>query len=168
MDTEIPTDSSSKKVALTIAIFAVIQALIALRGDSASDDMQLAATKASNQWAYFQSKSVKQHMAEQQLHFLQLFKPEYIDNEIKEKLLLSLSADIKRYDKEKNDIKIAAEKAEADVILKDKVGSACDVGGLLVQLAIVLSSVSILTGQRSLWYSSFVLVAAGLLAVFLL
>jgi hypothetical protein len=56
--------------ALTTTVFAVCAAISALKGGSFGTRAQITATKEANAWAYFQSKSVKQHTCENQKDLL--------------------------------------------------------------------------------------------------
>ena len=60
---EIPetSDRFGRKVALCIAMMAVVLAFISTKGDNAKGDGLLAATKASGAWSYYQAKSIKEH-----------------------------------------------------------------------------------------------------------
>ena len=58
---EAPKETWITWVALTTTILAVLAAIASLRATSYSTKVQLATTKEANQWAYYQSKSIKEH-----------------------------------------------------------------------------------------------------------
>src|SRR5437867_3577650 len=62
---EIPEakDPFEKRVALTIAIIAICLSFIGNLGDNAKTDAIIKTNEASNQWGYFQAKSIKGQLA---------------------------------------------------------------------------------------------------------
>ncbi len=52
----------TKRVALTTAVFAVLLAITSLGGNNAMKEMLLAQQQASDQWAFYQSKVMREHL----------------------------------------------------------------------------------------------------------
>ncbi|HEX2439289.1 MAG TPA: DUF4337 domain-containing protein, partial [Methylomirabilota bacterium] len=52
----------SRRVALVTAVYAVILAVASLGGNNAMKEMLVAQQEASNQWAYYQSKVIREHL----------------------------------------------------------------------------------------------------------
>ena len=66
---EIKGKKFTKRVALTTAIFAVLLAITSLGGNNAMKEMLLAQQQASDQWAFYQAKVVREHLYRiQKLH----------------------------------------------------------------------------------------------------
>ena len=59
---EIRNKTFTREVALTTAIFAVLLAITSLGGNNATKDMMLAQQQASDQWAFYQSKTMREHL----------------------------------------------------------------------------------------------------------
>ena len=59
---EIKGKGFTKRVALTTAIFAVILAITSLGGNNAMKEMILAQQQASDQWAFYQAKAIREHL----------------------------------------------------------------------------------------------------------
>ena len=55
-------DAFSKRVALCTALFAVMLAITSLGGNNAAKDMMLSQQQSSNQWAFYQSKVMREHL----------------------------------------------------------------------------------------------------------
>ena len=152
-------------VALTTTIVAVCAALSTLKGGSNSTKTQLLTTQETNKWSYFQSKSIKQHICEEQKMMLMIDKtknssPETMD--LINKNLETTTKDIARYDKEKADIKAEAEdlnKLEADY---KKHSGAFYLATMFLQICIMLSSVGVLIKRKILWYVGIALGAIGI------
>ena len=103
------------QIAVVTAIIATVGAIFSYQGGATQanaglykNNAAIKKTEASNQWSFFQSKSTKQALTE----FAMDLSPE----DKKEKL----KAKIDRYEKEKGEIKLNAEKLEAEVVSWEK------------------------------------------------
>lgn len=153
-------------VALTTTILAVCAAISALRASSYSTRAQLTATRETSAWAYFQSKSIKQHTCEVERDLIQALMLEAKNPETRGHLDPVLSAclnDIQRYDKEKTEIRKQAEdftKLEEEC---KKHSGAFGLAVMLFQISIMLSSVGALLKKQQLWYVGLAFGALGLI-----
>ena len=145
-------------VALSTAVMAVLAAITTLYMGKYSSRAILLQGQETNQWSYYQAKSIKSYLYEIQKEFMEM---ERLEGESKaakvnsaqfEKALTRYKDAIKRYDKEKAEIK-----AKADELAKQKV-VAQDRGGnygfalIFLQIGIMLSSIAALTKKKVLWY----------------
>src|SRR5512138_3639453 len=55
-------DRFSKRVALVTAMFAVVLAITSLGGSNAMKELLLTQQQSSNQWAFYQSKAMREHL----------------------------------------------------------------------------------------------------------
>src|SRR5262245_59813881 len=55
-------DPFTRMVALSVAVYAVALAITALGGNNAMKEMLMAQQKASNHWAYYQAKNMRENM----------------------------------------------------------------------------------------------------------
>jgi hypothetical protein len=144
-------------LALSTAIMAVLAALTTLYMGKFSSRAILAQGQESDQWAYYQAKSIKGHTFEINRKTLELqyltqkgLPPEAAAEY--QKTIQKYGEEIKRYDSEKKEIK---EKAEGIARVKLK---AQDMGGnfayalIFLQIALMLSSIASLTKRHYLWY----------------
>src|SRR5437763_7103952 len=60
---ELKGKTFTRRVALTTAIYAVILAISSLGGSNSTKDMMLAQQKASDLWAHYQAKSIREHQS---------------------------------------------------------------------------------------------------------
>jgi len=159
-------DPFEKKIALSIAIVAVLLALIGAKGDHAKTEAILLRAKASDQWAFFQAKSIKQHLAEHDVQFAEIrrdLKPAAAAPEGEKKAEKSEKAakSPAAYEKEKEEIKEKAEElaheSDHELGLENKLHLA----EVLLQLAVVLSSIAILTRWHLPWFVAMALALGG-------
>jgi len=141
-------------VALTTTILAVCAAISSLKGGGYSTKVQLSTTQETNQWAFFQAKSIKQHICEVQRDQLKL---EYIktsDPKVEafvEERTKSCETDIARYDAEKAQIKSGADKLSQLQDDYKRHAGAFGLAVMLLQIAIMMSSVGALIKRKAMW-----------------
>jgi len=157
-------NSFSRRVALVTAIYAVVLAIAALGGNHAMKEMLLAQQQSSDQWAFYQAKVIREHLYRAQTMRLEADLADRAPAAAREKheaLLKKLDEEEKRYNAEKKDIEKDAKKLEA---VRDGFQTRDPyflVAEALLQIAIVMSSVSILGRSRLIFSFSLVLAVAG-------
>ena len=160
-------DRFGRRVALVTALFAVILSISSLGGNNATKEMLLAQQKSSDQWAFYQAKVVREHLYRAQKQRLEVDLVERgsaLRPETREKLdalVKKWDEEEKRYAAEKKDIEKDAKKLEA---VRDKNNTRdpyFDLAEVFLQIAIVMSSVSILSKSRPVFYFSLVLALIG-------
>lgn len=153
-------------VALTTTILAVCAAISTLRASTFSTRATIATTEENNNWSYFQSKSIKQHECEMQRDLFRLSLMQATDPQTKafiEERIKSYEADTLRYDTEKAEIKGKAESIAAVEITYKQHSASFGLAAMLLQIAIMMSSVAVLIKRRALWAGGLVLGLAGIL-----
>ena len=171
MTSEQKNDNWLKGIALTTAILAVFAAITTLYLGKYSSRAILSQGLETNQWSYFQSKSIKQHTYEiqkQKLALERLAQPQMpkAAAEKYDAAIADYEKNINRYDKEKNEIKAIAEKhakVKEDAQLR---GGNFGYSLIFLQIGIMLSSVAALSRQKYLWYIGLI-VTSGWIFFFL-
>jgi hypothetical protein len=166
---ELKKDVFSKRVALCTALFAVMLAITSLGGSNAAKDMMLSQQQASNQWAFYQSKVMREHLyrVEQQKAAALLaergaaMSPQARD--LYERNRQSYAAEEKRYASEKLGIEQAAKKLENQRDIGVAKDPYFDYAEALLQIAIVMASISILSGSKPVFGLSIVCAVLGAL-----
>ena len=158
----------TKRVALTTAIFAVLLAVTSLGGNNAMKEMILAQQQASDQWAFYQAKVIREHLYRQQKQRLELdlLEKEALKPEAKaryEALLQETAKEAARYGVEKKDIKKEAEKLEHERDVNRNKDPYFDYAEVLLQIAIVMASISILAHSPLVFGFSIVSAVMGAL-----
>jgi hypothetical protein len=152
----------TKRVALTTAIFAVILAITSLGGNNAMKEMLLAQQQASDQWAFYQAKVIREHLYRSQKLHLEadllergnLMKPDA--KERIESMVKKMAEEEARYGAEKKEIEQEAKKLEHERDVNRNRDPYFDYGEVLLQIAIVMASISILSGSRPIFYFAIV------------
>lgn len=157
----------SRRVALVTAVYAVILAIASLGGNHAMKEMLLAQQQASDQWAFYQAKVIREHQYRAQKMRLEVEladRGQAMKLEVRqqhEDLLKKFAEEEKRYSAEKKDIERDARKLEHERDLyRDKDPYFIFAEGLL-QIAIVSASIAILATSRPMFFFSLVLALGG-------
>jgi outer membrane protein OmpA-like peptidoglycan-associated protein len=100
----------TKYVALTLVIIAVIAAVANQYSGKYGSQVQINQIKASDQWNFYESKSIKQHLDEAALP--ELLASPNAANPAVQKAIKQITSDLARFDTEKADIKAQAEAFE--------------------------------------------------------
>jgi len=154
----------AQQVAVFTAILATLGAFVSYQGGAAQNEAMmfkneavLKKTAASDQWAYYQSKSTKGHLAELAAHLAR--DPDKAAQYAKE---------VERYEKEKKDIRVKAEALDEE---SEKANQRSEKiyhphhrlaqAMTLIQISISLASITALTRRRWLFAAALVAAAGG-------
>ena len=154
-------------LALTTVLFAVCATLSTFKGGGYSTKSVLAQAQASDQWAYFQAKSVKSNLYELQKENLEMELKESRAHsqeaaDIYSQKIAAYAERIERYSKEKAAIEAEAKKLEASRNDAQTHSKMFGLSVIFLQLAILLSSIAALLKKKPIWYCGLLLGAAGL------
>ena len=161
--------SFSRRVALMTAVYAVALAIASLGGNNAMKEMLLAQQQSSDQWAFYQAKVIREHQYRAQKMRLEAelaergpaMKPEA--RQRYDELLKKFADEEKRYNAEKKDIEKDAKKLEGERDHNRDRDPYFDYAEVLLQIAIVMASVSILSTSRPMFFFSLILALGGAL-----
>jgi hypothetical protein len=167
---EIREKTFTRRVALTTAIFAVVLAIASLGGNHAMKEMLLAQQESSDQWSFYQAKVLREHLYRSQKLRLEIdliergsgMKPEV--RERVEGLFKKMSEEEARYNAEKKEIEKEAKKLEYERDVNRNKDPYFDYGEVLLQIAIVMASISILSGSRPVYYFAIISACLGTLS----
>ena len=144
-------------LALSTAIMAVLAALTTLYMGKFSSRAIMAQGQESDQWAYYQAKSIKGHTFEINKKTLELqfltqkgLSPEAAAEY--KKTLNKYGEELKRYDGEKKEIKEKAEGIAKAKLKAQEMGGDFAYALIFLQIALMLSSIASLTKRHYLWY----------------
>lgn len=154
----------TNQIAMCTAVIATVGALFSYMGGATQaeagllkNDAAIKKTEAANQWNFYQAKSTKQALVELALY------------QASEERRPALQAKVERYDKEKTDIKQAAEALEAKSQQLDR--SSADQMHLhhrwaqattALQVSIALAAIALLTRKKWLEWGMFGVAGVGL------
>ena len=140
---EIKEKGFTRRVALITAIFAVILALASLGGNKAMKEMLLAQQQASDQWAFYQAKVIREHLYRSHKMRLEadlIERAASMKPEVRERIeatLKKMAEEEARYNQEKKEIEKEARKLEKERDLYRSKDPFFEFAEVLLQIAIV-------------------------------
>ncbi len=145
-------------VSMTMAVLAVIIALLTMLGHRAHTEEVLLQAKASDQWAYFQAKGIKRHDLEGRLDMMKLHK---FDGPEAEELRSKYEKGIEKYSEQEKEIEKEARGLEAEVKLDGEKATRFDYGESLMAIALVVTSITLMTRNRGFWFVGMLVALVG-------
>jgi ABC-type Zn uptake system ZnuABC Zn-binding protein ZnuA len=148
-------------VSVTMAILAVLGALVTLLGHRASTEELLLQAQATDQWAYYQAKNIRLHEMEAVADMLGTLAPQ--DREKAEKVHDKYVKEVERYTADKDSISEKAKELEAERDVISRRGDRFEGGEALLEVGLVICSVTLLTKRRYFWFTGMLFGAAGVI-----
>jgi len=146
-------------VSLTISILAVLVAGAALLSHRAHTEELLRQSQATDQWAYYQAKNIRWHEVQSVADLLGALAPQ--DKEkaaaVREKYL----KEVERYEGDKDEISDKAKELEKERDLISRRADRFDGGEALLEVGLVICSITLLTKRRAFWLAGMIVGAFG-------
>jgi Domain of unknown function (DUF4337) len=153
------SDARLAPVTISMAILAVIAATVSLMGARIHAEEMLAETRATDQWAQYQAKVIRERIYQvfmDQLSAFALQDPAHVGD-----LKARYTSEIKRYQDESADIMKTANGTQAEVDRLDKRSNFFDLAEVLLESSLVICSITLLTNQRIYWFLGLLAGAIG-------
>ncbi len=149
-------------ISLTMAILAVLIATVSLLGHRAHTEELLLQTKATDQWGYYQAKNMRRNNLEALSDVLTAL--ENTKAERAEQVQKHFHDEIDKYRGQQKDIQTEAYNLEAEVRVASRRADRYDLGEVFLEIALVVTSITLLTDNRRYWYFGLVLATIGIVA----
>jgi hypothetical protein len=147
-------------ISVTMAILAVCVAVVSLLGHRSHTEELLSQNRATDQWSYYQAKNIRRHNYEMGVDLLSMieFKDKARADTVREKY----QKEADRYTKEQSEIEEQAKDLEKESALNQRKADRFDLGEVFLEIALVISSLALLSRKRLYWYLGIVSGLAGL------
>ncbi len=137
-----------KHVAATMAILAAFLAVVSVLGHLMTTEELLEQQKASDQWSYYQAKSIRRYQSEVARDLFAGMKLSDQSGQYQK------NAD--KYRKDDEDIQKEAQGLEQESHLRGRQALGFHFGEVFLEFSIVLASLAILAKRKALWYAAMV------------
>lgn len=155
-------DPSVAPVSLTMAVLAVLVATVSLLGHRTSIEEVVLQNKVSDQWAYYQAKNIRRHNDELFADMISVLNSK--DAEAAGKLQEKYRAEADRYRDEQKDLDAKARELEQEAVRARAKTDRFDLGEVFLEIALVITSITLLSGRRLFWYLGLLFGVAGIVA----
>ncbi len=149
-------------VSITIAALAVFVAIVSLLGHRAHTEEILLQTRATDQWAYYQAKNMRRNTLEALDEVMTALENTKADRA--QEVQKHFHEEIDKYRDQQKDIEAEARTLEAEVQRVSRRADRFDLGEVFLEIALVVTSITLLTDNRRYWYFGICLAVVGLLA----
>lgn len=154
-------------LALSTVILAVCATLSTFKGGSYSTRSVISQAQASDQWAFFQAKSIRQSLYQAQKETLQLDAEMLLPNQSRHvqnyrSAIAMAETKINKYEKEKIEIQLDARRLETQRDEAQRHAQPFGLAVIFLQVAILVSSIAGLLQRKIIWYASLPIGVLGL------
>jgi hypothetical protein len=147
-------------VSLSMSILAVLVAVAALLSHRAHTEEVLLQNKATDQWGYYQAKYIRRHTMEQMNELLKVVPLK--DPAAADALIKKNEAAIEKSKGEQAKIEEDAKALEDKVDLFEHRANRYDLGETLLEVGLVICSITLLTKRRTFWLAGIGFGIAGI------
>jgi hypothetical protein len=149
-------------VSLTISVLAAFLAMVTLLGHRAHTEELSRETQAASRWSQYQAKSIRQHEAENTSDIVNLVAG--LDKDKGAALRSKYEKQLEHYTSDKVDVSEQAKELEADRDLAAHKADRFDGGEALLEIGLVICSITLLAKKRAFWFAGMLLGAAGVVS----
>ena len=153
-------DPTLAPVSVTMAILAVMVAVVTLVGHRAHTEEVVLQAKAADQWAYYQAKNIRRHEDEIVADVIAV--QPTTDPAALAKLREKYSGEASRYKDEQKEIDDKAREMENEVATEQRRADRYDLAEVFLEVGLVITSITLLSGRRLFWYLGLFLGAVGI------
>ena len=152
---------SMAPVSLTMAILAVLVAVVSLLSHRAHTEEVVLQNKASDQWAYYQAKSIRRHTDEIFADLASVIATS--DATSAAKLREKYQSEADKYRDQQKDIDGEARKLQEETSHERRRADRFDLAEVFLEIGLVVTSITLLSGRRWFWYAGTILGIVGLI-----
>ena len=139
-------DPFDKRVAATMAILAATLAIVSVAGHITTTEELLLQQKASDQWSYYQAKSIRRYESEVARDMFSAMR-----NDTKS---AEYTKNAERYRKDDEEIQKQAQELEGESHIRGRQALRLHFGEVFLEISIVLASLAILSKRATFWYAA--------------
>jgi len=154
-------EDNLKPVSFTMAMLAVLVAIVTVMGHRTHTEAVLFQAKASDQWNLYQAKKIRQNDTELATDLLSALAVR--DPAAAKKLADGYNAHEQKWNEDLKEEQEEAEKLQAEVRVAEHRAARFDLGEALLEIALVVSSITLLTRLRLYWYMGIAFGIAGVI-----
>ncbi|HTW60998.1 MAG TPA: DUF4337 domain-containing protein [Terracidiphilus sp.] len=156
-------DSGMRPVAFTMAVLAVLVAITTVLGHRTHTEAILTQNRATDQWNFYQAHKIRSNDTELMTDLLGVVTVS--DPKAAAKLAKSYADHQAKWAQELDEAEKQAHELEADVTRAEARANRFDLAEALLEIGLVITSVTLLTHSRIYWYLGIVFSLAGIASI---
>lgn len=155
-------DTSMRPVAFTMSVLAVLVAIVTVLGHRAHESAVLNQNRATDEWNFYQAHKIRANDTELISDLLSVVSVAHPEDAAR--IAKSYADHQARWASEDKLAQDKAEALEAQVEQAERRGGRFDLAEVLLEIALVITSITLLTRARVYWYLGLVFSIAGIVA----
>jgi hypothetical protein len=152
-------DHSLAAVSLTMAVLAVLVAVVSLLGHRAHTEEVVIQGQSNDKWGYYQAKNIREH--EDVLFTEMAAVVSSSDAAAVAKVREKYTQEAERYKHEKEQIQEQARELDREVIMEEHRADRYDLAEVFLEIGLVITSITLLSGRRIFWHLGIVFSVVG-------
>lgn len=153
-------ESAMRPVAFTMSVLAVLVAVTTVLGHRTHTEAVLSQNRATDQWNEYQAKKIRSYNTSLELDLLSAVT--IADKEKAAKIAKAYADHEAKWNKDLNEQAEKARELEKEVGKAERRAGRFDLGEALLEIGLVVTSVTLLTRSRIYWYFGMVFALAGI------
>jgi hypothetical protein len=139
-------------ISITTVFLAVCATWTSFKESGYSTRMVLMQSQASDQWAYYQAKGIKETTLQGQRDMIELTMSQTINADLYHKTLVQYDNEVAKYRQDKNDITVEAKRLESERDIAQNYSNHLGQALMFMQMGILLSSLAAINQVAYYWY----------------
>jgi len=152
-------DPSLLPVSFTMSVLAVLVAMVTVLAHRAHTHSVLAQVRATDSWAEYQAVNTRRHTYEVFDQYIEASNPK--DSAAAGKAGDRFRQQAQQYDDRRQQLRQQAESLETEVQQEESRADRFDFGEALLEMGLVITSITLMTRRRSFWYFGSAVAVAG-------
>ena len=148
-------------ITLTMAVLAVLVATVSLLGHRTHTEEIILQNQVTDKWAYYQAKNIRLHTDELFADMAGLVPSK--DADATAKFQEKVRTEVTAYKEDKKKLEEQGHELEAEFKLTNRKANRFDLGEVFLEIALVITSITLLSGRRIFWHLGLLLATAGIL-----
>lgn len=149
-------------VSFTMALLAVLVAVVTLLGHRSHTEEILLQNKTTDEWAFYQAKTLRRNNLEALRDMMEALQGK--DAEKAEALQKKFDTSIEKYADDQKEIQQEAQNLQSELKQMARRADRFDIGEVLLEIGLVVTSITLLTGRRLYWKLGMIFGALGIVA----
>jgi hypothetical protein len=147
-------------VSVTISILAMLVAGVTLLSHRSHTEELLRQSQAADKWSQYQGKSIRQHSTETAADIIGIVAP--LNKDKGDAVSKKYEAQVEHYKSDKEDVTKEAKELEDERDLLGRKADRFDGGEGLLEVGLVICSMTLLTKKKLFWFGGILVAASGI------
>lgn len=153
-------ENSLRPVSFTMSVLAVLVAIVTVMGHRTHTEAVLQQARASDEWNLYQAKKIRSYNTQLTVDMLKALPVR--DAASVNKVTDQYQGHLVKWNADLNEEQTKARELEADVRKTERHATRFDLGEALLEIGLVITSITLLTRLRAYWYLGLAFGAAGI------